>query len=613
MARRRLAARRFRFLITLMSLVAPSAVFAVTVVVTSTADVVTICATTGQSSSGGGPGCTLRDAITYSNANPQPQAFANLIHFNIPGGGVQTIGLGSFGSGIPLPAITTGTTIDGYSQPGASANTLAVGDNAVLLIQLHGDPPGGPLLHVSGGTGTLVKGLILSGQEQVDYPFTAPSAIVLDSPFNVVAGNFIGIAPNGLSFDSSTVGDVIVNSNVNLIGGSTPADRNLLGAARSNSFDVDGIAIAGSGNDVKGNYIGTNRAGFLLPPSGPNGCLGVAGIGVTGDDNFIGGSPAERNVIAGYCQGIIFEGGGSFANLVQGNFIGTDATGGNGAGEMAQGILIVDASENFVGALTAGNRIAYSQFDGVHLAGSSQGNTICCNSIFSNDQFALVPASLGIDLDLGQTVEGDGVTPNDPCDADAGPNGLQNFPVLTQASSDPFVTNIVGSLNSLPNTAFRIQFFSNASCNPSGFGEGESFIGETFVTTNANCDASFNVFLLAGGLGGKFVTSTATNLSTGDTSEFSACLQSVGTQGTKVNGTIQSVNIDNRSFVLTTASGAVTVLTDEMTKFRKNHKTVDFSALAVGDLAVVKGARQSDGSILAKKVTVGGQEQDEVE
>ena len=37
------------------------------------------------------------------------------------------------------------------------------------------------------------------------------------------------------------------------------------------------------------------------------------------------------------------------------------------------------------------------------------------------------------------------------------------------------------------------------------------------------------------------------------------------------------------------------------------------SALAVGDLAVVKGARQSDGSILAMKVTVGGQEQDEVE
>ena len=190
---------------------------------------------------------------------------------------------------------------------------------------------------------------------------------------------------------------------------------------------------------------------------------------------------------------------------------------------------------------------------------------------------------------------------------------VQNFPVLTQAISDNFVTNIVGTLNSLPNTAFRIQFFSNGSCDPSGYGEGESFIGEVFVTTNANGDAPINVSPLVGGLGGQFITSTATNLSTGDTSEFSACLQAVGTQGTKVNGTIQSVDPDHHSFVLTTASGAVTILTDDSTKFRKNHKTVDFSALAVGDLAVVKGTRQSDGSILAKKVTVGGQEQEEVE
>src|SRR5262249_29551716 len=68
-----------------------------------------------------GPG-SLRQAILDADAAPDP---SNAITFNIPGGGVQTIAPAS-----PLPAITSPISIDGYTQPGASANTLAVGDNA---------------------------------------------------------------------------------------------------------------------------------------------------------------------------------------------------------------------------------------------------------------------------------------------------------------------------------------------------------------------------------------------------------------------------------------------------------------------------------------------------
>src|SRR5262245_8777850 len=75
------------------------------------------------------PGCTLREAITAANTNPG----ADTIVFNIPGGGVHTISPTS-----SLPEITESVTIDGYTQPGASENTLAVGDDAVLLIELDG-------------------------------------------------------------------------------------------------------------------------------------------------------------------------------------------------------------------------------------------------------------------------------------------------------------------------------------------------------------------------------------------------------------------------------------------------------------------------------------------
>src|SRR5947209_1266892 len=69
---------------------------------------------------------SLRSAILQSNAaTPGP----NTIHFAIPGTGVQTIS-----PTLALPTITDSVVIDGYTQPGASPNTLAIGDNAVLLI-----------------------------------------------------------------------------------------------------------------------------------------------------------------------------------------------------------------------------------------------------------------------------------------------------------------------------------------------------------------------------------------------------------------------------------------------------------------------------------------------
>src|SRR5690349_23310244 len=81
----------------------------------------------------GSPGCTLREAITAANTN----AGADIINFNIFGNSVHTISPTS-----ALPTITEAVTIDGYTEPGSSENTLAVGNNAELLIEVSGASAG---------------------------------------------------------------------------------------------------------------------------------------------------------------------------------------------------------------------------------------------------------------------------------------------------------------------------------------------------------------------------------------------------------------------------------------------------------------------------------------
>jgi RHS repeat-associated protein len=146
--------------------------------------------------------------------------------------------------------------------------------------------------------------------------------------------------------------------------------------------------------------------------------------------------------------------------------------------------------------------VARQQYLGVDISG---------NSIFEN-------AELGIDL------YNDGVTPNDTGDPDTGPNNLQNFPVITAASSDGSTsTTIDGTLNSTPSTTFRLEFFASLSCDPSGNGEGEIYIGTSDEITDINGDVTFSVELPVGIPDGYTITATATDPD-GNTSEFSACL-----------------------------------------------------------------------------------------
>ena len=131
---------------------------------------------------------------------------------------------------------------------------------------------------------------------------------------------------------------------------------------------------------------------------------------------------------------------------------------------------------------------------------------------------SILTASSDARVASGPCAPGDppGVTPNDPGDTDTGPNNLQNFPVLETVSAKA----VHGRLDSAPGSTYRIEFFSNAVCDPSGNGEGERYLGALTVTSNPQGKATFKFETAL--VAGQFITATATDAA-GDTSEFSAC------------------------------------------------------------------------------------------
>src|ERR1043166_9423124 len=289
--------------------------FAATLTVTTTAD--------------SGPG-TLRQAILDANADASPGVVS--IAFNIPGAGVQTITPLS-----ALPTITRPVTIDGYTQPGASPNTLAQGDNAVLLIELNGINLSDILdraLYIQ-GTGSTVRGLVINRFTAAD------SALLVEFADNtVIEGNFIGTDATGTNVLGNNAGIATYSSNGNRIGGLAPASRNIIGG---NAYVGIGLAYVSSSKQVLGNYIGMGADGLTVVTNG-------YGIDVTDPQNQIGGSaPGARNVISGNHIACAVGSG----NAVQGNFIGTDASGTLPRGNF-YGIHLAESANCLIGGTNAG-------------------------------------------------------------------------------------------------------------------------------------------------------------------------------------------------------------------------------------------------------------------
>jgi CSLREA domain-containing protein len=460
--------------------------------------------------------CTLRGAINAANANPG----TDTIDFAIPGTGVQTIT-----SSTALPVITDPVTINGYSQPGASANTqtVAQGDNAVLLIELTGSQSalvisGGAS---SGGSGTTIRGLAANDAALADQ-------IQIDASNVTIAGNFIGLDPTGTTAkpsgnfgirqESQHSGEV---TDGNTIGGSADADRNVISGNPGGGI----ILVDGGPTVVRGNYIGPNAAGTAaLTPNG----LGLDVLGgtpFTVNNTSIVGNLISGNGGPGTGGGIAMNSGG----VIQGNLIGTQRDGTTALGNGNFGGIHLGLNDPVtVGGTSTGdaNTIAFNANNGVSVGTNSSMKAILGNSIYANGED---DGGLGISLLDTSTFP----LANDTGDGDSVPGNLgQNYPDLMSGSISAGQAHVSGTLNSTDSTTFQLEFFANTACNtpssapgaPAGdFGEGQTFLGSSSVTTDTSGNASFGPLSFADPSGQATITATATDPS-GNTSEFSECL-----------------------------------------------------------------------------------------
>ena len=447
---------------------------------------------------------TLRSAINNVNNNG-----GGRIRFNLGTGcGPHVITLSS-----ALPDLTVDMTIEGFSQTGASPNTIDPGNDATVCIIL--EAAGGGVdkaLYVpstaDGATSVTINGLGFSG-------FGVAAIDLQGGSQHGVNGNHFGGNVGGHAMNPNAI-DIRVGaaSQDNTIGSDDIADRNIIGDATGSGIV---LAAGTTNNQIVGNYIGMGWS--AASNSYSNLGNGTRGIYLLGHANTITG-----NLIGNSGQaGILLDSGDAIGNTISKNGIGADGDD-NAFGNSNAGIHLIGSSGDAPsGNDIRGNTLAHNGDQGV-LIDIGQGNTIRKNSIYGN-------ALLGIDLDaVGPAFPqvDDGNTQI----ADFANRG-QNFPVLQTAVGGETSGYVSGSLTTTPGD-YTIDFYLGAGCDSSGYGEGKTWLGSITPTvdmpkTGDQGTIDFhNVKLVAPSanvvfLDGDRITATATD-SNGNTSEFSACV-----------------------------------------------------------------------------------------
>lgn len=521
---------------------------------------------------------SLRQAITDANATVNV-VVPDQIAFAIPGTGPFVISPAS-----PLPAVTEAVTIDGYTQAGSAQNTASSSDNATINIVLDGKHAGSAAGLLVTANGCTIQGLAI-GRFKFSASSTTVTdgagIAIQDASNTVIQGNFIGTDATGTS-PRGNHGDgiLVINGTNTQIGGTLPNQRNIICA------NVGGIDLEEEANGVivQGNFIGVNAGGVKRLGNAFNGVglgeLDPTSIGGQADASglLVGGTVAGAgNLVCGSQYGVdLFRGG--FDQTVQGNYIGTNFAGdkhlGNGVGVymdvgniliggtdaaarnvisgnikngleifsdahgiqgnliglapdavtplpngggilvVGSGILIGGTTAATANVITANRATGVLVLQEVHPAFTPESVSVLGNSIFGNKK-------LGIDL--APPHRKNKVTANDNLDADSGPNGLQNFPMLSSAQLTTGMLTLTGTLNSTPSTTFRVEFFTSAQKDKSGFGEGQNFVGSADVTTDASGNAPINSTFVVSGTSNAFATATATDPAN-NTSEFSKAI-----------------------------------------------------------------------------------------
>jgi hypothetical protein len=347
----------------------------------------------------------------------------------------------------------------------------------------------------------------------------------------VVAGNKIGTDITGTA------------SIPNGFGGSPRAGILLGGYGNRIGTNSDGLSDALERNLISGNYQTTISAIYfnnLSNPSAPptiiaGNWIGVDATGLTALPNNYGISGTSAvpviirdNVIAANTINGISS--ASSGMIIIGNHIGVGADGVTPLGHGQHGVNL-SGSDNQIGGTGPGeaNIIAHNGTVSAFYSGVLVGNTGLRNTLRGNRIYA--NSRLGIDLRWP-----DGVNINDDGDPDTGGNNLQNYPVITFAQAYANGTTVIqGTLNSNSDTSFTLDFYYSSEVDPTGYGEGEVYLGETTVATDAEGNAVFDVTLPATIPPNQFVTTTATHAD-GSTSEFSLAFAAGGVLDVPIEG-----------------------------------------------------------------------------
>ena len=356
---------------------------------------------------------------------------------------------------------------------------------------------------------------------------------------NVIEGNYVGVSSNGSTVLPNSKGIYLSSRASGTIVGA-PGAGNLISG---NGYGLD--LNSSSSNTVQANFIGTDATGMLALGNGGSGS--GAGMVVTGSGNLIGGTvPGAGNVISGNPSDgldiVIGSTADSVNNLVQGNFIGVAADGvtplGNGlVGIGGRGLSVLGADSNVIGGSIVGaantgavNIIANNGLDGVWLAGTfgafgafGSNNLVLGNIVYSNGIVGANNGSnpagvttLGPNVILQNSIYGNsrlgigyGGNASETMNIAGQPH---HFPIITNATSDGVTTTVSGVLtNDSPNKNFRIEIFSNPAADPSGFGQGKTFLGFTNIVTDGIGNASFAATFPVGSPTDNVVSATSTD------------------------------------------------------------------------------------------------------
>ncbi len=501
--------------------------------------------TDGSINTAGQERCSLRAAIEEANASPNITTIAFDIPATEPG---HDNGIWRIEPASQLPDVTTSLTIDAYTQPGASAGTRPWPEplDATIIVELDGTTNAISEGLQLRGADTVVRGLSVHGFSVFGIETTAPRTLI--------EGNFVGVRADGVTPSSNGI-NLYIESAESVVGGTQPSQRNLISAAAT----VDIHLESGDATEILGNLIGSDRTGTTRLSSNPGSNIQL----IAGDDVRIG-SAGSGNLIVGTTGNAILTSGSPQRTVIHGNRIGTTldgegrlttaggiwlnspnpVVGGAGSGDgnlVASTGIGIRLDQNATGADIKGNTIGESLSGAIALpvttgiwvdgngsnviggTGAGDGNTIAnatANNvtIVSGNTMILgnqINGAAGLGIDLAD----DGVTPNDPSDADGGPNRLQNFPEIVSLVSDGATVTATVRIDDFPGEPLRIEFFRNSVVNPSGHGEGEEFIAGFDVTQTIN-GAELHTMSFAAAPGDLIsATSTATTLN--HTSEFS--------------------------------------------------------------------------------------------